>query len=307
MFTFDVIVPGAAPDSGADARTLGVEVTDRFAAARCGLGIIDPQHALGARADAPAAIEACLDVSVPPKGARIVTIRPDLDSVGAMALLSLRSDGRPLSEALRDRVRRIAAVDRFDRGPWPGVQETPATVEALLAEGIGAEMSALAAAVSDRTEALGDRVQIARHWLETGATPAIYAEAARLRATRLVRSLTTGATRVEPWADGRIGVAISLEPGILSLAYRLAPVVVALNPAYSFPRGTRGRKYTVARWAEGDADLDLAAASLAVQEPGWGGQRGIKGSPQERPSRLLLEYVIEATEAGLPLARKRKI
>ena len=46
----------------------------------------------------------------------LMTIRPDLDSMGCMALLELRAQGRELTPGLRDRVARIAENDRFDRG-----------------------------------------------------------------------------------------------------------------------------------------------------------------------------------------------
>lgn len=60
--------------------TLGIEVTVPALAARCGLRNIDPQHTGGDPQHA--AIEVCLEAPLPPDGATLVTIRPDLDSVG---------------------------------------------------------------------------------------------------------------------------------------------------------------------------------------------------------------------------------
>lgn len=300
MFAFDLTKPGIATATLLDGRTLGIEVTDAMAVARCGLGVIDPQHGQGAGADELAAIEACLEVPLPPAGARLVTIRPDLDSVGAMAVLALRADGIAIDGVMRDRIRRIAAVDRFERGSWPGRRPLPESAEEILEDGIGVELSALAAAVADRAVPLAERVRTAQRWLVDGSVPEAYLLAATSRARALFRSLCLGATRVERWLGKRIGVVISLEPGALALAYRVAPVVVALNPAFCFRDGVLGAKYTLARWQVGYADLQLATDFLNRVEPGWGGQAGIKGSPLDRPSRLPLDMVVEAANLGLP-------
>ncbi len=304
MFTYDLAVPGPAPASIIDAVTLGVEVTDPIAARRCGLGNIDPQHAPCATTTAAAAVEACLDAVLPPVGARLVTTRPDLDSICAMALLTLRAEGLAMSVALQDRVRRIAAIDRFDRGAWPGPRPLPQSVDDILADGVGAEMAALAAAVSDRSVPMALRVKAAMAWLLTGEPPDSYAKAAVIRAETLFASLKSGATRLETRLNRRVALAISLDQGALGLGYRLAPVVLALNPAWTFPDGAQGRKYTLARWAEGDCDLDRVLAALEVLETGWGGQRGIKGSPQTRASGIPIEAVIAAMVSGLPNYRK---
>ena len=64
----------------------GIEVTVPSLAARC-IGNLDPQHSDG---DATkAAIEVALTCELPPEGATLATVRADLGSVGAMAVLSL--------------------------------------------------------------------------------------------------------------------------------------------------------------------------------------------------------------------------
>jgi len=279
---------------------LGIEVTDPRLARLCRLGTIDPQHGPGAAAAAPAAIEVCLEAPLPPHGALLVTTRPDLDSIGAMALLTLRSRGRVPDAALRGRASRIAAIDRFDRGPWPGRRPQPETADDIAADGIGAEMGALAAAASERQTPLAERVATLGAWLVDGSPPRRHADAAQRRAEALLSSLREEETRVWLAADERIAVVVSPVPGALGLAYRLAPVVTALNPDHRFAEGESGAKYTIACWAEGDADFDVAAARLAALEPGWGGQRRIRGSPQDQPSALLLETVVQAVAASLP-------
>lgn len=281
-------------------KTLGIEVTDTEIARRCGLGVIDPQHGAATEPDAEAAIEAACRTPVPPAGSRLITLRADLDAIGAMAVLSHRSAGLRIDAEMGERIARIAVLDKFDFGEWPGTRPLPRTPEDILADGIGAELGAMAAAVSDRTVAMTERVAAMRTWLSHGRVPGLYARAAQEQAARLMRSLELGATRVELDATERVTIVVSIEPGALRLGYRLAPVVVALNPAHRFADEARGRKFTLARWAEGDADLDSAIGKLAPGESGWGGQRGIKGSPQDRASQLDLSRVVAAVRSSLP-------
>jgi hypothetical protein len=91
------------------------------------------------------------------------------------------------------------------------------------------------------------------------------------------------------------------------LGYRLAPVVLALDPVHAFGAAGVGRKYTLACWADGDADLDAALDRIARSEPGWGGQPRIKGSPLRAPSRLAPDEVLQALEIALPRARRPKV
>lgn len=281
---------------------LGVEMTDPALAALCALGNIDPQHAPGAGPAAPCAAAAALSHPLPPPGARLATQRPDLDSVCAMALLAMRARGVAPGKAMRERVRRVDRIDSFRMGPWPGPRPLPETAAGILAEGGGADLAAMAAAAMDRRHGLAERVALAETWLRTGAPPAAWAGAAQTRAQRLADSLARGGTSVRATAYPAVAAVVSRERGALALGYRLAPVVVALNPAFRFPGGAEGCKYTVARYAPGHADLDAAAAALARREPGWGGQAGIKGSPQDRGSRLALDEVIAV--AGAAAARR---
>jgi hypothetical protein len=284
---------------GFDAGLLGIEVTDPALAAACGLGNIDPQHGEAASTRSPAAIEACLDAPLPPRGSRLATIRPDLDALGAMALLSLRASGRPVDRAVEDRVARIAALDRFDRGPWPGPRPLPRTAAEIADDWPGKDLAQLAACVRDPARPLAARVTVVLRWLETGILPEDNRDSARGLHEALVRSLRLGTTRVELALRGRVAVVVSLHPAALSLGYRLAPIVVALNPVFAFPSGHAGRKFTIARWGEGDGDLDRVVARLSALEPGWGGQRGIKGSPQSHPSELSLARVLCVTRSAL--------
>ena len=107
------------------ANTLGIEVTQTLLARRCGLGNIDPQHGAQTNA-ASSAIEECLTCALPPKGSVIVTLRPDKDAFGAIAVLELRCAGKDkkIDQWL---VRWIGALDRMPyrdaRVQYPALDE----------------------------------------------------------------------------------------------------------------------------------------------------------------------------------------
>jgi hypothetical protein len=107
--------------------TLGIEVTDPELAADCGLGNIDPQH-LFAVSDI-AAIDAGLSWPVPAAGAKLVTIRPDADAFGAMAVVTLRAKDLALSDDAHERIAVVSRADRFAHGPWPGPRPLPTRAE----------------------------------------------------------------------------------------------------------------------------------------------------------------------------------
>ena len=283
-------------------RILGIEITDPTLAERCGLGNIDPQHRPGAQPISPAAIEACLRIAPPKRGTCLATIRPDADSIGSMALLELRAAGATPSADMLARITEIAAADRNDRGAWPGRGAFPGIEDKSPQYQPDHVHAVLSACASDRNTTLEKRVTAFMRFLCQGTLPEAYHVSVEDRRNALARSLTTGATRASLVAGGRIAVVISMEPGVLSLGYRLAPIVVALNPAWEFPSGEVGRKYTVARWHEDDANLTTFESTVAAIEPGWGGQAGIKGSPQNRPSTLTVEKILALLKTELGFA-----
>jgi hypothetical protein len=207
--------------------TLGIEVTLPALAAACGLGNIDPQHGPGG--DVRTAIEAALDWPMPPPGTLLVTIRPDLDSIGAMAVLGMRGAGEVFGPEVRARIDQIARADRHDHGAWPG----PCPIDSLCTE--PAPLAWPALLVADAGLGLFERVAGLRHWLATGQTAPRYREKAIASRSEMAVALRDGSLRLRPPRGDRIALVVSGHPEALRLGYCLAPVVVALNPAFEPP------------------------------------------------------------------------
>lgn len=161
--------------------TLGIEVTSPQLADQCELGNIDEQHSSeGGRA---ACEVACMYRPLPPSGATLATVRPDLDSLSAMAILSLRKGGVDIDlddlvvqyhDGLNERIRSVARADAFvTSGEW---QPRPLpTVEAPWGDHGAvedrAELAAVNAVAFDRNLTMGVRVAVVAAWLLGGDAP----------------------------------------------------------------------------------------------------------------------------------------
>lgn len=271
--------------------TLGIEVTEPRLAAGCGLGNIDPQH----RPDggAVAAIEAACDWPLPQTGATLVTIRPDADAYGAMAVLGLRQTGVAIDPAMGRRIAALARADRFDHGPWPGMRSRPGSAQEIDEIGSGTDdLGALAAGLADPRLTAEAGVTATRAWITGDGAPTAWRNRAAGAAAVLFAALTDGRVRLAAVDPGRIALVTGAVPGALRLGYRLAPVVVALDEG---PRGIPPepwRRITIAQWRAGHVDLMRVVALLGASEPGWGGAPCIIGSPQGAPCRLALPQVL---------------
>lgn len=145
--------------------TLGIEITDKAIAARCGLGNIDGQHGTGdcsydgeivaelltgdryapECASFGAAIAIALAVYIPRTDTTLATTRADVDSIGAMAVLVLRVLGLAINVEF---VKTIATADSFrvdewsprplptEENPWPTGTTTVDATQSLAAFGM---------------------------------------------------------------------------------------------------------------------------------------------------------------------------
>lgn len=79
----------------------------------------------------------------------------------------------------------------------------------------------------------------------------------------------------------------------------LAPVVIALNPAFQFGNTDPVRKFTVCQFKPNYVNLPAVFAELSEKEPGWGGTPTIGGSPQGVSSALSIDEVAEVVRKHL--------
>jgi hypothetical protein len=280
----------AAPNESVFSRgpVLGIEIAVDQLARRCQLGNIDPQHLGGD--PGRAAVEEAVVADLPPLGAILATVRPDPDSIGAMAVLELRAAGT-LSRAATARIRLIAKTDIWRRGPWPG--PLPDT---LPPEGLGGALEPIGALVADDRIPLADRVRRMMEWLDTGTCEDVDRVAGELAAEH---EAALARTSVGLSATGKVAVVAGPYRHGMALGYRLAPVVVAENPSFVFQGGAPHRKVTIAQYELGWVDLPATVSVLGASEPGWGGSPTICGSPQGEPCRLPTADIVAVVEEHL--------
>lgn len=269
----------------------GIEVTIPELAARC-RGNLDPQHT--EKRDVSAISAACdLDESTMrmiDERYTLVTVRADLDSVGAMAIIEWRKgialdvtcgsyqhlDGcepygfRPGPE-MDDRIAAIDKLDRFAFGDWvPSALPSSETRVSPLA--------AVALMCMDHAAPLADRVKMMLAWLRYGDLPLPYIEQAVSEHAQIVDALASGQISITPVQSSRCVIVESTHKDALKLGYCVAPVVIAINPEFRFSGGEPHRKITITKFnADQRADLVTLAKRLG---DGWGGTSTIIGSPQ---------------------------
>ena len=141
---------------------LGIEMTLLEYLDKCNLGNIDPQHTDGDITKA--AIDVAIDMPVPEKDALMVTVRPDLDALGSMALLNLRQKGLTMSDEIIARVKMISISDTFANGEW---EAKPLPDHNNIWAGVkNKELSAISSAVMDFKLPVNDRVNLLKNGLK---------------------------------------------------------------------------------------------------------------------------------------------
>lgn len=272
---------------------VGIEVTIPALAARCASNI-DPQHSEGNHE--LAAIEVAVTGEIPPAGSVLATVRADLDSIGAMAVFSLRAERINITPAT-DRISLIATSDKFARGGWTGPKSLP-TAEHLYDDSTASadsdsRLAPIAAAISDFKIPLSERVETLKKWLLASEEPAGYRERWIIERQALAQAIADGTIDAKVVANGKIARVISTHRAATSIGYCLAPVVVALNPTFSFQGSPAHAKFTICQFTPGYIDLAAVKDELAAFEPGWGGSPTIIGSPQGVSSTLTIDQVVK--------------
>jgi len=307
IYEFRVIDPRSPIPEIDRARTLGVEITVANRAAECGLGNIDPQHGFEA---APwkrqsyactAAIDmAQLEGRPPPRGSILSTIRPDLDSIGAMGVLVLREIGIELDEGADSRIRRISSADSFRPGgawvprplptreqPWPA-GAAPVTESE--------ELAPIAWIVANAGIPMSTRVAIVAAWLLWGVhvpltTDALLSERAEIDVLVSIFEATGGAffggtALREQFADAaarvrdeRWGLVAAIESGEIAvntlmeapqMAYVVSSHRAGLGLGYCLAPFVCARNPAF-RWPDGSTTEKWTIASYGDRAdfPGW--------------------------------------
>ena len=278
------------------ANTLGIEVTEPELARHCGLGNIDPQHNLDGATDR-AAIDDALNWPLPLAAATLATLRPDSDSLGAMAVLVLRARQSTIDDAVLKRIGVVSRWDRFDHGNWNDWRITNPPLPGIARiDDLGGpplSLKAVRAIALDYNMPLAERVALIASWLETGNPPYVGLVQATAFEQQLIENWNSGQTQIALDSDLRLAVVRASGPAGLQTGYRVAPVVAAEAQLPS------GRKLTLAQFELGWIDMTALLNDLSAIELGWGGSATIIGSPQGIATSIRLEQLVEIARGHL--------
>jgi len=307
-YTYGTIDPRPIPEAQAANEklfanqngVLGIEVTIPAYAKKCSLGNIDPQHSEG-NVDL-AAIEVAQTFNPPQNEASMVTVRADLDALGAMALLKYRAGGAEITPEMVVRIEQIAASDKFARGAWSGKKELPSKENPWPIVGGSSDtksLAAIAARVMDFKAPMADRVKSMEEYLVSGTEPVGYRERVEAEQADMVSAFENGNIKIELVADDKVAYVESAHRAGMSLGYTQAPVVIAFNPTFKQGPGDAYMKYTIAQYDGTWVDLVAVKNELTELEEGWGGSPNIIGSPQGKSSEISRDQIIAILEKHL--------
>lgn len=239
-------------------------------------------HCSGDTNETPSSAEQALTCELPNSGINIATVRPDADSMTAMAVLHLRMNNIAFDETL---VQEVGKFDRF--GPSVGEMNNP--------------VSAIWELASDFSRNMEARILLISRILTNKMLEKEVEEIALKRAQKLEDARKNSSIELYEVNGVKIAFVESSHRFATNLGYELAPVVIAKNSVMpvDFKDSTKGTyiKYTICRYDSNvPCDISWALKELQTLEPGWGGRWDIIGSPQGVSSVLSTDKVVQIVQ-----------
>jgi len=278
---------------------IGIEVTDEEIDKYCNISI-DPQHSFNNQQIT--AIEYVFNNQIELienlkqyNKILIITVRTDIDSIGAMSVLtSLIVSKFELDGDMILRLKAIARSDRHGRENWKQPKDDYFYFKNYNIYGLP---SGLACMTSDYKIKIQKKVKWMTEYLKFGMFKDInkYNDIANKNLEKSNKGL-----KLKILIEKKLCFVESTHRSGISHGYKKTPCVIAKNNKFIFGKGrTRkvGKKITIAQY-ENNKFINLVqlGEELNKLEQGWGGSKSIIGSPQDRPSQLKDEVIINLTK-----------
>lgn len=262
-------------------------------------------------AETPSACEQMYALHEVPVAETIATVRPDIDSITAMAIYKSRLEHEGNIDQLdKPLIDKIGMLDRF--GPRVFEADFVNADERDLLIGLGS-LSA------DFRRSMEERVDLARQILERRITEDLQAMIDQLVKQRNAEYESALAdTEVTEVIEGQLAYVKSTHRFATQIGYEKGSTVVAFNPEMAVmakneatgrfqPTGETYRKYTICRYdSHVPTDISAILTELNALESGWGGRGDIIGSPQNSSSVLSEEQVLAIVEKHVRLGKIRR-
>lgn len=275
---------------------LGIEVTIPKYEEYCAMSI-DPQHS--PNQNKITSIEYIfnfqsnvLDIITKFDKIVLTTVKTDIDSIGTMAIITLLLNNKlKLDGDLILRLKAIAKSDRHGRKNWKNQKEDYFNFDDYNIYGLP---SGLPYMTSDHKITIEQKVKNMIDYLLTGSFKQLN-KYNNLVYNNLKQSNKNTTSRII--IPKKLSFVESNHRGGIAYGYKFTPCVIAKNPNYVFgqePSKIIGKKITIAQYSDSDfIDLNSVKNELNEIEPGWGGSKVIIGSPQNAPTKISDEQIIE--------------
>ncbi len=219
------------------------------------------------------------------KELHVFFLKPDLDSISAAAILDIYLEN-PLwmfQEEIETRISAIAEYDRHGRSRYGFSHKTKIP-------------RGLFMYISGWKNNIYDKISLTKNWLLEGTFKDM-SKFNRIADKKFKQSIFN--SKIEIIIPKKIVFIRSPSRGACGIGYKYAPVTIALNPSYRFgidESRIYGKKWIIAQQSDGFIDMSGILEELIGIEPGWGGSPSIIGSPQDKPSKLLKDDIIDIVE-----------
>lgn len=270
---------------------IGIEITDPIIAAKCHINI-DPQHT--DKRHNQTAIETVFMLKEKLRNQKnnniiITTMKPDIDSVGSIALLTMiLNDELEFTNDLMLRLNAISLSDKHGRDhDWKDKEKNKSLIHHPEFNQFGIPIS-LFEIIGNQKKLLKEKVNVMIQYLKTGS---IENQKQLTEKSLRKQSLNKETANVDIIIPNVLVTVESTLRGAMGIGYKHAPIVIAKNNSYQFGNEF-GKKYTIGQYNEGNINLILVQNDLSELEPGWGGTKLIIGSPQNKSSILELQTII---------------
>lgn len=288
---------------------LGIEITTKGFE-----GLNLDHHKEGDTQETPSAIEQAfqLDLEKIPQEVlegkkKIATVRPDSDSLGAMAVLMLKIENEKnkkenKKENIIDEklVKAIGLLDRMGPGVFKNKGKELLGLNDEEFEKIDKLCRVANYFVKSTSIPLEEKVLFMKNLLKGEISPKEIEKIYEEDKNDLEKAKAE--SKIEIINNGRAVFIESTAKRSMEIGYEYAPIVIVYNPNFQWPDGHLTPKYSIARYDKYvKFDLKGLLEELKKKNPKWGGLENIIGSPQgedpqiepEEMKKLVEKYILE--------------
>jgi len=276
---------------------IGIEVTDNEIANLMHYSI-DPQHSFSKITSLEYVfnyINDLKDILVSFNKIFLCTVKTDIDSIGAMSVLSMALNNKlTINNDIVLRLKAIAQSDRHGRLNWRE-REDFLQIDKYNTYGLPIGLLYM---TSNRKLRTYQKVKKMTQFLKNGWFNDI--EIFNNIVQKNINDSSRN-TSLDIIVTKKLCLVQSSYRGAISYGYKYCPVVIAINDTYLFGKNNNifGKKVTIGQYSESYVDLVSLNIELNKLEEGWGGSEVIIGSPLDHPSKLDNNTIIEKTKKFL--------